>query len=201
MEDTAKTKQETGNLSAKFKQFIATHAGIWQFIKFSLMSSIAAVVEITSFLLLNSLILKSLNTQAVDWFVFHYNPNTTGGMGTMVAFLISTTLAQIVAFIANRKKTFNANNNLAFSVTVYSIMMVMIILVQTWSGPIIVEWMDGFIHNSDISGLLSKLLWMFISFLIIFPMSKYVIMRKVDKTEERQNDDAAPQEEPIEPQS
>ena len=200
MEDSAKTKKATGSLPEKFKQFISQHAGIWQFIKFSLMSSIAAVVEITSFMLLNSLILKSLNNQAVDWFVFHYNPDTTGGLGTMVAFLVSTTLAQIVAFIANRKKTFNANNNLAFSITVYSIMMVTIILVQTWSGPILVEWMDSIIHNSDISGLLSKLLWMFISFLIIFPMSKYVIMRKVDK-EEEQSEDATPQEEPIEPQT
>lgn len=165
----------------KLKRFMAEHAAIWQFIKFTLMSSIAAVVEITSFMLLNSLILKSLNDRAVNWFIFNYDPSTTGGLGTMVAFLVSTTLAQTVSFITNRKKTFNANNNLAFSITVYTLMMITIIGLQTWSGPIIVEWMNSFINNSDISGLLGKLLWMFISLLIVFPMSKFVIMRKVDK--------------------
>lgn len=178
MAETAKTKNA---LITKINAFAANHAGLWQFIKFTFMSAIAAVTEITSFLLLNSLILKSLNSQAVDWWIFHYNPNTTGGLGTMIAFLVSTTIAQIVSFITNRKKTFGANNNLAFSITVYAIMMLVIILTQTYSGPIIVEWMDGFIKNADISGLLGKFLWMFISFLIIFPMSKYVIMRKVDK--------------------
>lgn len=162
----------------KLKQFAAKHTGIWQFIKFTLMSSIAAVVEVSSFLLLNSLILKSLNNQGVDWWIFHYNPGTTGGLGTMVAFLVSTTLAQIVAFIANRKKTFDANNNLAFSITMYTIMIISIICLQTWSGPIIVEWLDSFIHKPDLSGLLVKLLWMFVSFVVVFPINKYVIMRK-----------------------
>lgn len=167
----------------KLKAFMKKHAGIWQLIKFTLISCIAAVVEITSYMLLDSVFLKKLNNQAVNWFIFHYDPATTGGLGTMIAFLVSTTLAQIVSFITNRKKTFNANNNLAFSVTVYVIMMVSIILMQTWSGPIIVTWFDSFIHNSGVSGFLGKFLWMFISFLIVFPMNKYVIMRRVDKKE------------------
>jgi len=37
------------------------HAGIWQLIKFTLISCIAAVVEITSYMLLDSVFLKKLN--------------------------------------------------------------------------------------------------------------------------------------------
>ena len=145
MEESKDMKK--ANIIAKFKAFIAKHAAIWQFIKFSLMSMIAAVTEITSFMLLNSLIVKSLNNQAVDWWIFHYDPATTGGLGTMISFLVSTTLAQIVSFVANRKKTFNANNNLAFSIVFYTVMMVAIICAQTYTGPLLLKLYDSGIHN------------------------------------------------------
>ena len=168
----------------KLKAFMKKHASIWQLIKFTLISCIAAVVEITSYMLLDSVFLKKLNNQAVNWFIFHYDPATTGGLGTMIAFLVSTTLAQIVSFITNRKKTFNANNNLAFQCN----------RLCNYDGfdntsadlvkaPIIVTWFDSFIHNSGVSGFLGKFLWMFISFLIVFPMNKYVYHRRVDKKE------------------
>jgi putative flippase GtrA len=105
-------------------------------------------------------------------------PNTTGGLGSMISFFISTTLAQIVAFITNRKKTFYANNNIVFSAIVYTLMMATFICLQTWSGPILQQKFDAVIHDQNVSLLLAKLLWMFMSFLIYFPMNKYIIMRK-----------------------
>jgi len=181
MEETTVAKPV--GLKEKFKTFVVKHAGIWQFIKFALMSSIAAVVEISSLLICSKLIFKSLDNQAVNWWIFHYDPNTTGGLGSMISFFISTTLAQIVAFIANRKKTFGANNNVVFSAVVFSLMMAAIICLQTWSGPILQQKFDEGIHNKDISLLLAKFLWMFMAFLFVFPMNKYVIMRKTpDKT-------------------
>lgn len=175
MEETARKPL---GIKEKFIAFTKKHEAVWQFIKFALMSSIAAVVEISSLLICSNLIFKSLDSRAVDWWIFQYDPNTTGGLGSMISFFVSTTLAQIVAFITNRKKTFNANNNVVFSAVVYTLMMATIICLQTWSGPILQQKFDAGIHNKDISLLLAKLLWMFMTFLFVFPMNKYIIMRQ-----------------------
>lgn len=169
---------EKDNKIAKFKK---EHEAIFQLILFTLLSCVAAAVEVTTFMLINNVFLKSLNSEPFKWFIFNYDGGVAGGLGTMVAFLASTTLAQIVSFVLNRKKTFNANNNVVFSAIMYVIMVVVIISTQTYFGPIWVTYLDSLIGNSGISSLLGKFSWMFLTFLIIFPMNKYVIMRN-DKT-------------------
>lgn len=162
----------------KIKKFAAEHEAIWQFVKFTIISSIAGITEITSYTLLNSVILKSMNTEPFHWWIFNYNGGVGGGLGTMISFLISTTLAQIVSFVTNRKKTFNANNNIVFSAIMYTLMVIVIICLQTYTGPLMVIAIDKWLNNAAISGTLGKLIWMFLSFVIIFPMNKFVIMRK-----------------------
>ncbi|MDD4316723.1 MAG: hypothetical protein PHC84_06155 [Clostridia bacterium] len=178
-------------LKDKIKKFAAEHEAVWQFVKFTIISSIAGVTEITSYTLLNSLILKSMNTQPFHWWIFHYSGGVAGGLGTMIAFLVSTTLAQIVSFVTNRKKTFDANNNVVFSAIMYTVMVLVIICLQTYTGPLMVVAIDKLINNPGISGTLGKLIWMFLSFVIIFPMNKFVIMRRKKLPEAAE---AAPQE-------
>lgn len=169
----------------KFRTFIQKHEAIWQLIKFSLISMIAAAVEISSYLLLNSVFLKSMNNQPFHWWIFHYEGGlNAGGLGTMIAFLVSTTLAQIVAFITNRKKTFNANNNIIYATVTYAIMVVIIICLQTYTGPLIVSKIDASLNMYEISSLLGKFIWMFFTFCIVFLMSKFVIMRRVKEKKE-----------------
>ena len=178
-------------MKEKFKKFIAEHQNIWQLIKFTLISSIAGIIEITSYLLLNSFILKDLNSRPFHWWIFHYQGGSSGGQGTMIAFLVSTTLAQIVSFITNRKKTFNANNNLAFSIIAYTIMVITVIRLQTYTGPLLVTQISKIINNPDISGLLGKFIWMFLTFIIVFVMSKFVIMRRVEPKAKEKKEEAA----------
>ena len=172
---------EKGKLS-KIKKFVLERPGLWQFIKFSLISMIAAVTEMGSYLLLNNVLLSSLNDRPFQWFIFNYSGGGAGGLGTMIDFFVSITLAQIVAFITNRKKTFNANNNIVYSAIMYAIMVIIIIGLQTYTGPLLVAWLNAFIHNNNISSILGKLIWMSATFFIVFFMSKFVIMKRVEKS-------------------
>lgn len=170
----------------KFQKFTQEHAGLWQLIKFALISTIAAATEMVSYLLLNSVFLKSLNSQPFHWWIFHYEGGATGGQGTMIAFLVSTTLAQIVSFITNRKKTFNANNNVVFAAVTYTIMVLILICLQTYTGPMIVSKINLAINMPELSSLLGKMIWMFLTFCIVFVMNKFVIMRHVTPQKEGQ---------------
>ena len=168
---------------SKIKKYLEEHESIKQFVMFLLISCVAAVVEISSYLIINNIVLKSLNSDPFHWWIFNYDGGTTGGLGTMVAFLISTFLAQVISFIANRKKTFKANNNVVFSAIMYATMVIIIVGLQTYSGPIIVNKLNDLLNNPDLSILFGKWLCMFLAFFIIYPMSKYVIMRNNDKDE------------------
>ena len=55
-------------------------------------------------------------------------------LAAFISFLVANTLAKIISYILNRKKTFNAVNNLVFSMTVYVIMCVTLIIVETLIG-------------------------------------------------------------------
>lgn len=168
----------------KIKGFLDAHKNITQIIKFTFLSCIAAIVEVVS---LNILLaaLKSYSTTPVDWFIFHYGANENGLCG-FVAFIVSTVLAQIVSFVVNRKKTFNANNNIVFSIVSFTIMEVVIIGLQIWSGPLLAgEFVKAGLKNHDLAANISKFLWMFMSFVFVFIMDKFVIMRNTDKKDKK----------------
>ena len=166
---------------SKFKQFTEKHETLWQFIKFTLLSSVAGLSETITYLLLNNAVLVSLNDQFFDWWIFHYNGGDAGGLGTMLAFLISSIVGNGVSFVMNRKATFNANNNIVLSIILYIILIVTLICLQTYFGPIVTNLINAYLGMPKISGFVSKALMMFATFLIVFPMNKFVIMRNTDK--------------------
>ena len=157
------------------------HGNIWQIVKFTLISCIAFLAEFASMYALQYG-LADVCGQDFHWFVFNYNASQ-GGQATFIAMLGSKCIAEIISFTINRKKTFNANNNVAFSAIMYVITVVALIIFTTWlAGPIGNAMGD---HNIDegLSSTVSKMVGSIISFVVIFLMDKFVIMRRLDKGE------------------
>lgn len=168
------------------ESFAKKHGGIWQLIKFMLFSSIAGLTEGLSNLLLDTLILRSLNSIPVDHWIFHYSGDGVTGLGTMIAFLASSLIGNTVAFITNRKATFNANNNAAASGAMYFVAVAILICVQTWLGPIVKDAFIGLLPlegelANTVCNIISKTIMSFGMFVILFPLNKYVIMRRTEK--------------------
>ena len=107
------------------------------------------------------------------------------GLGTMIAFLVSTTVAQIISFVVNRKKTFGSNMNLTFSVVVYFVVIVALICAQTYFAPQISYLLQNNAGMSyDLAANIAKMCFSFLNFVVLFPLEKFVIMRKVEKKED-----------------
>ena len=97
-----------------------------------------------------------------------------------IGFLVGNIAAKVISYILNRKKTFNAVNNLVFSMTVYTIMCVTLIIVETLIGeplanvyaklfaskPAVAEW----------APTMSMITYSIADFVIVFLMEKFVIM-------------------------
>ena len=121
------------------KGFTQKHVGVWQFIKFTLVSSLAGITETVSFFILSTLLGTRL-TEDFDFFVFHYTAEKSLNLGLFIAFFASAILAEIVSFLINRKATFHANNNFFRSAVMYLILVLAVISLKTW---IVGQQLDG----------------------------------------------------------
>ncbi|MBQ4208474.1 MAG: GtrA family protein [Clostridia bacterium] len=169
------------------KTFTQSHEGLWQFIKFSLVSSLAGITETVSFFLLSTLLGTRL-TADFDFFVFHYTAEKQLNLGLFIAFFASAILAEIVSFLVNRKATFHANNNFWRSAVMYLLLVLAVISLKTWIVTVLTPWVGGWTQNRLLIEWIPKAVSMLIAMAIIFPMNKFVIMRR---TETPPADDAA----------
>ena len=133
---------EQGKFAAAFgkgKAFMTRHGNIWQIVKFTLISLIAFIAEFASMYALQYGLEGVLGNEDFHWFIFHYAAGRNGAFGTagFIAMLVSKCIAEIISFTINRKKTFNANNNVVFSAIMYVITVIALILFTTWLAGIL----------------------------------------------------------------
>lgn len=148
-----------------------------QFILFIVMSLVAFVVQIV-IVQFGPELLELCGVDATKEFTAWIFGNYT--MAAFISFLVGNVAAKVISYILNRKKTFGAVNNLVFSMTVYVIMCVALIIAETLIGeplanaykklfasiPALVEW----------APTLSMITYSIADFLIVFLMEKFVIM-------------------------
>lgn len=154
--------------------------GLWQFVKFIFVSLLAMIVQ---FALLNILsiipAIVELGQQEFNWFVFSYpvEENGLGGLGYFIAFNVANIVAQIVAFFVNREKTFNADNNIPVTLTIYIIFTVALICFSAWLSPTL----NSFLLEKGASEALAlnaaTMACSAIQFFLYFPVDK-ILMRK-----------------------
>lgn len=142
-----------------------------QAILFTLLSLVAFAVQFV-IIQFGPMAMKGLEDQIIDAWIFGEQT-----LNVFLSFLIGNVAAKAISYILNRKKTFGATKNLAFSLTVYIVMCVTLIIVETLIGdplakailkliPAVGEW----------SATISMLLYSTADFIIVFLMEKFVIM-------------------------
>ena len=159
--------------------FTAQHQTVWQFIKFVIVAAGAGITEMISFAILNAVLPPRL-TEDFDFFVFHYTAAHKLNLGAFIAFFASAVLAEIVSFLVNRKTTFKANNNVVLSAVMYALLALAVISLKTWMITVLTGWVKGFTDVQLLVDWIPKAISMATAMLIIFPMNKFVIMRRKD---------------------
>ena len=163
--------------------------GFVQFLLFIVMSLVAFALQMAIVTWGDDLLLKipGMEGRQINAWIFGVQ-----SLAVFIAFLIGNVVAKVVSYILNRKKTFGAVNNLVFSMTVYTIMCVVLIIVETLIGEPFGKWLaktlpDGFwkilgttsakeLENPDWSSTIAMIIYSTADFLIVFLMEKFVIM-------------------------
>ena len=162
----------------QFQEWKTKHLTLWQFVMFTLMSSITTVVDFGSFALFNYWVFTSLKEQPFTWSVINYSIED-GGLGAFLAFGLSFAISQTFNFFLQRKTTFKANNNALYSGIMYSVMVIGVYFLQLWIPSLILAGIAAVI-GANLGAMVVKFINMTISMLIQFPMNKWVIMRNND---------------------
>ena len=152
-----------------------------QLVKFTIVSLLACIVQVVSLAILYNIpAIKALSSQAFHWFVFDYDviEGKQCGLALFIAFNASNILAQIVSFFVNRKKTFNADNNIPVTLTVYLIFTVALLCFSAWLNPVVF----AFAANRGVSGGLATTIATAVcstlQFFIYFPVDKLLMRQK-----------------------
>ncbi len=156
-------------------KLVAPKKTFWQFILFLLMSLLTTGVDLGTFALLNYVIFVSLKTQPFQWFLFDYSV-LNGGLCAFLSFAISFLLSQTFNFFIQRKVTFGANNRVVYSAIMYAIMVIGVFFFQLWIPTLVRDPLVSWV-GENWADFIVKNMNMTVSFLIQFPMNKWVIMR------------------------
>ncbi len=156
----------------------------WQLIKFTIVSMLACIVQAASLAALYNIpAIKALSAQPFHWFVFDY-PVIEGkqcGLALFIAFNTSNILAQIVAFFVNRKKTFNADNNVPVTLTIYLVFTAALICFSAWFNPVVFEFAVSKGVLSGLATTIATAVCSCIQFFIYFPVDKLLMRQKKEK--------------------
>lgn len=184
--------KEQKGLKAKIKFFfdvLEKYPEIRQMVLFTLFSMLCALGQLgTTFLLQYTLVyIPSMQPpfRRIDmgeFFLFDYD--TTAAF---VGFLCGATVGQVLTFILNRKKTFRATNNIIIAAIMYTIMAVLVTLMQTLVGG----WVTVACQNAHPVDKNSFLYFIYtltglaaggiLAFVACFLGNKYLVMRNWKK--------------------
>lgn len=162
------------------KEFFSKNPTAWEFAKYTIFSVTAGLLELIIFVVLNYILPHNGINSPLVWFVFVY-PTAAGGIGAFIAFVVSSVIGQALKFITNFKKTFKSTNNIMISAIGFSIMAIIIVVgLNLYVGGLLNKELCKVIDNADIAGVIAKLIAQVAGFLLIFPVNKYILMRKKD---------------------
>ena len=155
------------------------HPVLYQFMSFAGVGGVVTVVDFGLFALFRYLVFTRLTTVPFHFLILDY-PIEKGGLCAFLAFAISFPLAQVVSFLLQRHVTFEANNNVAASASMFVLLVTFIFLVNMYLPSLTMIPLSLFLPPS-IAGIAAKCINMTTSMLIEFPIDKFIIMRKKKK--------------------
>lgn len=159
------------------RSFREKNANIYEFIMFNLLSNIATITNFVVLNLSTNILFRSLANRDFNLWIFDY-PVRNGGLGSFLAFLLAYACAQIVNFIVQRKLVFNSNHKLRAAIPIYILTILAVYVICLYVPTLIMEPIASIVGTGWAANL-TNAVNIFIQVVIIYPVLKFVVMKKV----------------------
>ena len=111
-----------------FKTWTEEHQGLWEFIKFNVLSNISTITRIALTAAGTEIFVEALKmTQPIQFLIFDYRDT---GLGAVIAFLIAEVMAQVVNFFVQMKLVFKSDASYRETAWKYAVLAVVIVVVN-----------------------------------------------------------------------
>ncbi len=161
------------------KGFFAKHSELLKFILFNIAGALSSAVELVIHFVLEKWVFASLMGVAIGGIFAKLG---YGDKGSMLSYLISTTIGYAIAFVLNRKVSFKADSNVALSIFLYILMVIFTIFMNSFViGQLLDRWITVPLSNKgvgDLGILISKMIAMAVPVIWTYPCNRFIIHRK-----------------------
>lgn len=112
-----------------FKTWTERHEGIWQFIKFNVLSNISTATRIVVALVGSFIFISTLKlTAPFTFLIFNYADPSSGGLGGFLTFLLAEVLAQVVNFFVQMKWVFKSSAEFSKAAPKFAVLALVIVV-------------------------------------------------------------------------
>lgn len=164
-------------LTARLRRLAVRYPRLFEFIKFNIVSLCTGVIDYAVTLALLWGAFRGLFDIPVRFWIFVYPAGRGNGLALCLAASISYVVSQVFNFCAQRRVTFRANNSVARSAVCYALVTLTVLVIINYLPQFYTVWLYGLV-GEEAGALIVKLLNGTISFVVMYPVSKFYIMRR-----------------------
>ena len=157
-----------------FKSWTQEHQGIWEFIKFNVLSNVSTIVRIALTAAGTALFVDALGlTEPFRFLIFDY---TNTGVGAFVTFLIAEVMAQVVNFFVQMKLVFKSDASFRETAWKYAVLAVIIVVVNLLLPNYVMSFCQSSLGiDATLAGTIASVVNTLLAVVVSFPVLKFWI--------------------------
>lgn len=162
-----------------FKEWTKEHEGLWQFIKFNVLSNISTITRFVCMWVGTAIFINALQlTTPFSFLIFNYPGAADGGtgLGGFITFLIAEVLAQVVNFFVQMKWVFESSAAFSKAAPKFAVLAVVIVVVNLVLPGYVTALCQGTLGlGAELSGTIASAVNTGLAVIISFPALKFWI--------------------------
>lgn len=159
------------------KSCLDAHEGLWQFIKFNILSNISTITRLAVTWVGTAIFISGMAlTQPFSFLIFNYSTPGSNGLGGFLTFLLAEILAQVVNFFVQMKLVFKSSADFRSSAPKFAVLAVLIIVVNLiLPGHITTFCQTNLGLDTGISSTIASVVNTLLAVVVSFPALKFWI--------------------------
>lgn len=160
-----------------FKTWTEEHQGLWEFIKFNVLSNVSTVSRFVFTWIGTAVFINSLQmTEPFSFLIFNYTDAGSNGLGGFLTFLVAEVVAQVVNFFVQMKWVFKSDASFADAAWKYAILAVVIVVVNLILPGYVTSFCQGTLGlDAGLASTVASVVNTLLAVIVSFPLLKFWI--------------------------
>ena len=173
----ARLARDDGETRSAFALWCERHQGLWEFIKFNVLSNISTATRFVCTWAGTAVFVGALGmTQPFSFLFFDYTAASSGGLGAFITFLIAEVAAQVVNFFVQMKWVFKSTADFGRAAPKFALLAVLIVVVNlVLPGHVSNFCQTTFGMEAGLSNTIASAVNTLLAVIVSFPVLKFWI--------------------------